>query len=691
MSFHNLVNTHYLSEAANDFRRNGGAYTLAPKGSSEYLEYWKLHEKRCREGYRVGDIWITGRHYFFLNFFVMEKTKDEDDKEKYLLQTQGKDISRIGKKELDFPRFTEMQYEWWRLKHIAWNGGSFMGINSPGGKHMVLTKCRGSGFSFSEAADAVYNFNFLPRSHSIFAAANEGYLTMGGVLNKVEVGLNWINDHSPYWKQNRQKKGVLMHQKASFIDEFGDEKGSMAEIQGVILNNANKIRGKRALKVTFEEAGSFPDLLQALEIAKGNVQAGSVYTGQITVGGTGGEEGPSLEGLQSIWENPNAHDFLALPDIFGGTDEQVGYFCPVYRTDLTSMDDNGNVDYKLAIATDDRYRAMAKTDKNPKAFDKRIAEYPRTPSESFNRISGNEFEVAKIDKQIKRIETQKAIKAMMRNGRLEHSSSQYAIGGIEFIPEPYSNPIDNYPHNQSDDLTGCVTILEKPYQDINFFVPAGMYTIVFDAYYKDEAVDKTSLFDITVLKQDNNIDSSYTGLPVAWYTGRPKSLATCHEILFMFADYYNCSVQGEIGGGGQGVVDYAKLKRKLHRVEFEPEMLHNKEIASKTKNRSYLMNMSTDRKRLGMTYLIDWHKEQIGIAEDGVPILRLDRIYKLGLLREMRKGGISNSDRMSSMIIGMFTLKENISKRIKHHKKADSFFSRQLYSSNQSQETTTFY
>jgi len=159
----------------------------------------------------------------------------------------------------------------------------------------------------------------------------------------------------------------------------------------------------------------------------------------------------------------------------------------------------------------------------------------------------------------------------------------------------------------------------------------------------------------------------------------------------MLADYYNCTVQGEIGGGGQGVVDYAKPRRLLHRVEFEPEMLHNKEMASNMKNRSYLMNMPTERKRLGMTYLVEWHTEQIGIDENGRPVLRLDRIYDLGLLRELRKGGIRNSDRMSSMIIAMFMLKENIAKKIKVRKQDNSFFDRELFTESNYAEQTSFY
>lgn len=695
--FHNLVNTQYFKEAGINYFKNGGHYTLAPRGSIEYYEFWKEEERRCREGYRVGDIWITGRHYWHLNYQPMLRVKENLLLTEIIKDQRSKVTNKISKrtaeKIFNFPLFTEMQYEWWRWKHIAWHGGTFMGVTSPGGKHIVAAKTREAGFSYMEAADGVYNFNFISDSKSYYAASKEDYLIKDGILNKVEEGLNWVNDNSTYWAQNRHKHKTLMHQKASFIDEFGEERGSMAQIIGVTCDDPNKIRGKRGIKVTFEEAGSFKNLLATLEIAKGNISAGTLYVGQISVFGTGGEEGPSIEGLETLFTNPSAHDFLAIPNFYeaGAMEEEVGIFIPCYKTNFECIDVNGNIDYKLAIAKDNEKRAIAAKDKSPKTLDRRKAEYPQKPSELFNRIDGNEFEVDKINKQIRKIESQRSIKAMIRNGRLERSNTNYSIGGVEFLPMPNAEPVEQYPHSFTDDLTGCVSIVEKPFLDANGHVPPGMYKIVFDSYYKDDADDLTSLFDITVLKLDNNIDPSYTGLPVAWFTGRPKALKTCHEILFMLCDYYNASAQGEISGGGQGVVDYAKAHKYLHRLEFEPEMLHNKEMASNQRNRSYLMNMSGDRKKLGMTYLIEWHKEPIGIDEQGVPILRLDKIYKLGLLREMRKGGVRNSDRMSSMIIGMYVMKENVAQKVNQVKQQSSFYEREFYQNTGSNELTTYY
>src|SRR5690606_25397387 len=107
MGFHSLVNTSYFQEAANDFRRNGGHYTTAPRGSREYFDYWKMWEERCRVGMTVGDLWIPGRMVFWLNFFPMWKVPDEVAAAalKESRDKRGRVSKRTAEKIFDFPKF----------------------------------------------------------------------------------------------------------------------------------------------------------------------------------------------------------------------------------------------------------------------------------------------------------------------------------------------------------------------------------------------------------------------------------------------------------------------------------------------------------------------------------------------------------------------------------------------------------
>jgi hypothetical protein len=681
MSFHNLVNTRYFSEAAIEWKKNGGIYTRAPHGSRDYYQYWEEQTRRCLYGYKVGDTWITGRHYGYLNFFpisrVPEKTLLANIEE--LRDNKGKLSQRISEKIIGFPGFWEVDYEWWNFKHIAWYGGDFMGIHSDGGKHMVALKTRGCGFSYKEAWDGVYNYNFIDGSKSYYFAATEPFLVGDAIMDKVQAGLDWINKYSPFWKKNRKVRNTLMHQKASYIDEMGVEKGTFSEIIGQIVDKPSKTRGKRGRKATFEEAGSFPNLEAAVEVAMGSMREGDAYVGQISVFGTGGEDGPGIQGLENIFNYPDAWDMLSFPNIWeeGLAGTECGYFVPCYRANSWFQDEDGNVDIVAALKNDEVARLKKKKTGKPKDLDRRKAEYPRTPAEALSRLNGNGFNLAEIDAQIRRVQSNSAIQGMLRYGRMI-SSEDVTSNGVKFmvLPKFTAKPIEYYPHLPSDDLRGCITIAMEPYRDLKGFVPAGMYEISIDSYYKEDSEDLTSLFSCKVWKVENGIDPSWTDLPVAWYIGRPGSLDEVYEQLFGLAKYYNATIQGEISGGGMGVFTYAKTYRLLDYLQHEPEMVHNKDVASKAAGNAYLMNMSGDRKKLGLQYLEDWHIAPRGVDESGLIVKNIHRIYDLGFLYELRKFNPEkgNFDRISDAIVGMFMLKEKRAAMVQTRRVERTFF-----------------
>lgn len=692
MSFHSLVNTRYFSEAATDWVKNKGIYTRAPLGSREYREYWEMHEERCRIGYSVGDLWIPGRHYFYLNFTPIKKVTDEV-MNKILAEPASKraGLLKVAPKKLEFPRFWEVDYEWYNYKFIAWHGGEFMGVQSPGGKHICCAKTRGAGFSYKEASDGVYNFNFIPASKSYYFAGQEGFLIKDGILNKVQDMLDFINENCPEWFQNRMKSNTLMHQVASYIDSNNQTRGNKSEIIGVIVNDPDKTRGKRGEKITFEEFGSFKDSKKALDTCIASVMDGGITVGQISCFGTGGEEGADIEGLEEVFDDPHSYNMLAFPNVFeeGMESTECGYFVPCWRANNLFIDKDGNAEIEAAIKYELGEREKMKGAKDYRKLDRRQAEYPTKPSEVFKRISTNPFRANAIKAQIAYIEKSAHIQGMIRYGFFTEEESGLLFN-IQSKAE--AKPVLKYPHSKQDDLEGCITIIEEPFR-VNGVVPEGLYQVIFDPYQIEEADDVTSLFAVYVLKQYNSLDSKSEGLPVANFVGRPEDLDSAYEALFQLCRYYNAKAQGEIGGGGQGVIDYAKTHKLLEWIEFEPEMLHNKEVATGQKNRSYLMNMATDKKRLGLTYLIDWHKQLRGVGEKGNKILNLHRIYDVGLLLEMLKFNTNkNVDRISAMIIGMYMLKENVNRKIVEQKKdPSSFFNRPLYVEQYSSEMISNY
>jgi len=705
MGFHKLVNTAQFSYTARDFKANGGRYTTAPKGSRDYFRFWEEEEKRCLYGYKCADLWIPGRMYFYMNFFPMSRVP-EAVMLRALEERRSSKTGRISQvaveKTIEFPAFWEISYEWWNLKHIAWYGGEFMGVHSEGNKHMCALKTRGAGFSYMEAADGVYNYNFIPGSKSYYFAGTEPYLVGDAIMDKVQAGLDWINQHSPYWRQNRQVKKSVMHQKASYLDSYGVEKGSFSEIIAQVVDKPSKTRGKRGRKIVMEEGGSFPKLEDAVEVSLGSISEGSIYVGQMSVFGTGGEKGPGIQGLENIFSNPVAWDMLAFNNIWeeGYQNTKCGYFVPCYRANSWYMDEAGNVDVIGAMRADTIQREKKKLTGKPKDLDRRKAEYPRTPKEALQRMTGNGFNIEECEAQIRRIETSKALQAMIRHGKFlrnPEAEKNDPHRGVEFLPQPIAiaKPILDYPHNQKDDLTGCVSIIERPFTDASGRVPDDMYLLTFDSYYKEQSEDQTSLWSWKIWKLANPYDQSYVDLPVAWCAGRPVKYQDNIDRMFAAMDYYNAKTQGEIAGGGQAVVNHARTHRRLDSLKHEPEMAHNKELASKSAGNSYLMNMSEGRKALGITYMEDWHMQPRGVDEKGNIILTVHRIYDVAWLREMAKHNPEegNFDRISDGIIAMYEIKENYATQIKRRRKKREFFNRQLYGDGQesSSGTTTAY
>lgn len=692
MAFHNLTNTAQFSYTGRDWLKNGGRYTKAPRGSRDYFQFWEEEDRRCRYGYRSGDLWIPGRMYFWLNFFPISRIPQA-----VMMKTlaAGRDKKggvsiRTAEKVMEFPSFWEIHYEWWNYKHIAWYGGEFMGVKSPGGQHIGCLKTRGAGFSWMEACDGVYNYNFIPGSKSYYFAGTEPFLIGDAIMDKVQTGLDFINDNSPYWKQNRKVKSTLMHQKASYLDEMGVERGKMSEIIAQIVDKPSKTRGKRGRKVTFEEGGSFPHLEPALEVCLGSLREGTVYVGQASVFGTGGEVGPSIQGLENIFSYPEAWDMLAFPNVWkdGYQHTKCGYFVPCYRANSFYMDGDGNVDMPAAIQADNVERVKKKKSGKPKDLDRRKAEYPRNPDEALSRMTGNGFNIAEIDSQINRLTGSKELAGMIRYGDVIHDPSGYNGVAFQVKPKHLALPIEEYPHVQSGEnatnLKGCVSVIERPFTDHKGRVPDGMYLITFDPYYKEQSDDLTSLWSCKVWKLDNQHSTSFMGLPVAWYAGRPTRYEDNHDIMFKLAQMYNATIQGEIAGGGQSVVTYARLHHMMHMLCKEPEIAIAKDHKGKKEEGTFLMNMATERKQTGIVYLEDWHVQKRGVDSKGNIILNVHRIYDIAWLWEMRKFDPSklkgNYDRISDALVAMYMLKQNyIEQRKSNRKKPKDFFDRVLY------------
>ncbi len=311
-----FTNTELFREEAIRFKKTG-SYCSAAQGTYSHKEYWDEQLLRCKEGYSVGNVRITGDHYFYLNFCRIRIT---DSKGKEIVT---KTVS--SKKTYNFPDFWDGDYEYFWAKQIAREGISledYKALNLHnkikesslgGGRHMIVAKARRKGYSFKNGAIAVNQYNTLHDSNTLICAFDKKYLYPNGTMQMATDYLNFLNEHTA-WSKRRQVVDKIDYRKASYIDyESGQpiEKGYKSSIIAITFaDNPDAARGKDASLILFEEAGVFPNLKASYLATRPTVEDGAYTTGQIIIFGTGGDMESGTVDYADMFYHPEAYRLM---------------------------------------------------------------------------------------------------------------------------------------------------------------------------------------------------------------------------------------------------------------------------------------------------------------------------------------------------------------------------------------------
>jgi len=668
------INTSYFRDAANHFEKHG-CYTFAPMGTEEYDDYWDEQEDRCKNGYEVGGFWITGKHYFAMNFCPMERLKTEKE------YNQDK---ATGKMIYSLPRFWEIDYEYWIIKHIMQFGATKEELKQysipflkeepyEAGKHLAILKTRRGGYSYKEAAEAVWNYTFVRNSKSFFFTSTEKYLTEDGIINKVGAMLDWLDMYTDFGKTRIIDKDT--HKKAGYKEQGSQTvKGFKSEIMGTSLkDSADGARGKSGLKIAFEEAGSFKYLLDAWIVCRPQVEQGGVVKGYITAFGTGGnKKDDGLESLQKIFDNPTTYNCMAFRNIWEEEliDTECGLFIPTTAIREKLMDKNGIVDKEKAKKVVEDERKKWKTADDPTLYVKSIAENPLTPAEALTRISKTFFPVRQLKEQLRYIQTN-SLQRMWVNGELIKTKK-----GLKFQVNEDLSPLESYPikpkenaRSRLQSLAGCISILQQPIKDASGKVPKNLYIMAVDPYAQDESEYSDSVGACYVFKRESSEtyrDELSDGV-VARYVGRPKTTDIFWRNVFNLAQYYNTKVQSEILGGGSIGITYARTHKPslLSLCESQIDVL-NPRVSKNNNGETKFMKVSSDMKSDGLKYLDQWLRAERGIKGNGDIVYNYNKIYDVGLLRELiQYNDEKNFDRVSAMIVMMHLYQQKKNKKVR--------------------------
>ena len=614
-----FVNTAEFSRAAQHFSQFG-CYTFAPEGTLAYKEFWDEEEKRCKEGYTVGGVTVTGEHYAYLNYARIKVTVGEGKK---------------ARKYESFPRFLDMDYYYyWELQRAKENK-----------EGMIIAKSRRKGFSYKGAFNLTYEYNWFRDSFNIIAAFMGDYSqsTMNMALDMI----NFINKHTDWAK--RKLIDTRLHVKSGFKEKVNGievESGFKSEIMSMSFkDNPFKSIGKSASIMLFEEAGKWPGLIDAYMLSKPLFSDGDVMIGIPIIYGTGGDMEGGTQDFADMFYKPSAYGLRAYENIW---DEnaigEAGWFVDDSWYKMPHVDDDGNSLREKARSELLLQREITRKSGNKRAYEKFITQQPFTPAEAFLRTTGNIFPVADLLERLSYLETHQNMQDANWIGELIFNQQ----GVVEFRNNPNLFPITNFPlRNNAEDTTGALTIFFHP--DDNAGEEYGRYIAGVDPYQQDQAEYSTSLGSIFVFDR-------ITQRIVAEYTGRPTLAADYYEVVRRVLMYYNAKALYE--NQIKGLYDYFRANTCVHLLADEPKLIRDI-IPTTSVNRKKGMHMVPQLKDYGEELINNWLRAES--TEAGVS--NLYTIRSIPLLKELISYDPDPKKNFDRVIALMMVLYFNAEKR----------------------------
>lgn len=622
-----FVNSELFSEEANHFKKHG-YYTNSPEGTFAYNEYWDEQERRCKEGYTVGGVRITGEHYAYLNFARIKITVGEGKK---------------ARKYEDFPEFLDMDYYYYHELEQA-------KLNKQG---MIVAKARRKGFSYKGAWNCVYEYNWFRDSFSIISAFMGDYCqtTMNMALDMI----NFINKHTDWGK--RKLIDTRQHIKSGFketINNIQVESGYKSEIMTMSFkDNPFKSIGKSSSIMLFEEAGKWPGLIEAYMLSKPLFSDGDIMIGIPIIYGTGGDMEGGTQDFAEMFYNPTAYGLRAYENVWDeNPTPECGWFVPDTWYKKPNVDKDGNSDIAKAKESILHKRDLVKKTGTKRAYEKEVTQQPLTPAEAFLRVTGNRFPTTDLLARLSKLEADTRIQDADFIGDLIINED----GKVEWKLNPNLKAIKEFPLKKEDDNEGCLIIYEHPFVDELNQVPYGRYLAGCDPYAQDDSNSSGSLGSLLIYDK-------LTKRIVAEYTGRPNTVNEYYEIVRRALKHYNaiCLYENQV----TGLFQHLEKTNETYLLMDQPSYI--KDIIKDSRvDRGKGMHMTLPLKEHGEDLINAWLRETYDSDPD---IMNLHKIRCIPLLKELiAYNSEGNFDRAMALMMVMYAVQETRKHRVEEIK-----------------------
>ena len=520
---HILEDIDYFRPSAIHYQKYGRFTDLRPNANpnSEFGKWIREERRRCLYGYiRPYDgEWITGDHYFFLNYCPISLLK------------KSSNGSRKAMRVIDFP--------------FSWEGNyyRFHYLNQAREHGLMAAELarRGCGKSFCAAAMLAKrfilgeSFEVNKRVVSYITATDKAKLTGGDqTLDKFQFYIDFIAENMQWPSRRLYNSLADMNWQMGYKDlNTGTNKGTLNSVVGKSSqNDASKLRGTRGVLYLFEEAGTFDNLLTLWSNLLPSVSDGESVFGLMYLFGTSGDQQSDFAAMQEIMYNPVGYKTYGVKNVYdkdGQGRPTFTYFFPAYINRSGCYDEQGNSDVTKALLEIlvNRYNVKYNsTDIN--TITKCIAEIPITPQEAILRTRGNIFPVADLTQRLAEIDNDPHTFDDVYVGDL----TQEKDGTVSFKLTG-DQPIRDFPLKDNK-VSGALEIFKMPEKDAQGKVFPQRYIIGHDPVDNDEA-DTMSLSSTFVL-------DLWTDTIAAEYTGRHQFADDNFEMLRKLGLFYNAKI-----------------------------------------------------------------------------------------------------------------------------------------------------
>lgn len=611
-------------------------YTLAPRGTTDYIQFWEQEKERCLHGYVAPDgDEITGYHYFYLNYSPIMKLEEVKYTDKY-----GNERTR-RERILGFPRFYDYDYYYFNAIEDAEDQG----------KHMAVLKARQKGYSFKGASMLVRNYELIPGSKNFAVASEQKFLIGDGLLTKAWQIMDFCDKYTAWAKQRLTSTRLERVSGFKITDEFGKstEQGYLSSITGITLkNDPERIRGTRGKLVLWEEGGKFPNLLTAWRVEQPAVETDDgVAFGLMIAFGTGGTEGGSFDGLKDLFYKPDAYNILGFPNIWDDNAEETkcGFFVPSWSNMDTQnhefMDKDGNSYREKSITELIRQRNVIKDGgATQQSIDRFISERPIKPQEAVLELGKNIFPRKLLMDQLTRIRTNKKLQSM------KHIVDLSWDNGKVKATEKKSGDITTYHLKKDDKPDGSIVIWEYPVQD----PPFGLYIGGCDPYDHDESF--TNSLGSTFIFKRVRAGEAWNDVIVAEYSGRPATAEEYYENVRKLLVFYNARLLFE--NERKGIYPYFTNKHCDYLLADQPDKVITEVFKDSKVSRRKGCHMTKSIRDYGEGKILEWMTDEY---EPGHP--NIERIFSEPLIEELiENDGVKNVDRVIALCMVMLYREE---------------------------------